>query len=782
MKNKCLTFMHILIAFIIIISINNCKIYAANLSGNQIFKIHGKTITMATNVDQLSNMFGSPKITIDSPFGGKAYTYYDLNENWVLHIETNVYGVIKAYGGASSDFVAKDYKFGQQNDDKAIFLKGTRLHYMDFFADTDEVLGFYGYTDLSEQERKNYWNNYIANQNKYLVQMQESAVIFSKVARAICSSTNSTFNQIVATQDVLDVVEQLNNVGQSITDYSINSGKSAYLSFTTSQKVTYNECYPNPLYLAQATIGYTKDESTYPYFIFNTRINKYEEAYQTAEAIIEGVYIDPTFMENKEEVDLTDNEIRLIDNVKKAYKEYTDYGKQIQNESLWIKEPVYDTLPLVAGQMNFNAVESATLYLNAIRAGQDLQPLKADERLTEGAQHKAVLVLYLNNSTAQTYKHFFEKPDFLDQDFYDKAMIGVGENLYMGSYISSISYALNDKSGDPVTCGHRYNLLEPDYTIWGIGQAGPGFVYQTQTCHKFIGGTATKNDLVAWPANGITLINAIAGGIGNWTAQFYRYNYDTLNVDTITVKNLSTGKTFEFENEIDDPYLVSWNADEVTYESGDVFEITLHNIKNLNTKQYEDYTYRSIFISISNTEEAKEGVSITTNIDAKIMEKGETFKIDATLNNAQNLSNKLMKFKSSNEKVLQVRQNGTITALKGGSATITIYSEEDPTIQKTVVVTVNKAPGDDDDDNPDNPEIPDEPTPEDPKPDDPPILKVGDLDRNGVIDANDASIALELYKAENATIEDIIIGDLDENEIIDANDASLILEIYKTSN
>lgn len=61
------------------------------------------------------------------------------------------------------------------------------------------------------------------------------------------------------------------------------------------------------------------------------------------------------------------------------------------------------------------------------------------------------------------------------------------------------------------------------------------------------------------------------------------------------------------------------------------------------------------------------------------------------------------------------------------------------------------------------------------------VLK-GDLDKNGVVDANDASIALELYKSQNATAEDILIGDMDENNLIDANDASLILEVYKTNN
>ena len=58
----------------------------------------------------------------------------------------------------------------------------------------------------------------------------------------------------------------------------------------------------------------------------------------------------------------------------------------------------------------------------------------------------------------------------------------------------------------------------------------------------------------------------------------------------------------------------------------------------------------------------------------------------------------------------------------------------------------------------------------------------GDLDRNGVVDANDASIALELYKAASASKNDITIGDMDHNNIIDANDASLILELYKNNN
>lgn len=765
MKTKQKILIQVLIALIAVICIKNNAIYAQNLSGNQIFKINSKTITQATNIDQLKNMFGEPKIVKDSPFGGKAYTFYDNEYNWVLQIETNEFGVIKGYGGASRDFVSNNYRYGQENDDRIVFLQGTRLHYMDFFEDTDKVLGFYGYTNLTEQERKNYWTNYMADQDKYLESMQESSIVISKVANKINDKTVNPFNQTASSQDVLDVVEQLNGVSQSVTEYSLNSEKSSFLSFTASQKIEYVECYPNPLYLAQLTVGYTKDEDTYPYFLYNTRIDKYEPSYQTAQGLVEGVFVDPTFLQKKQYVELTDKENNLVEQVKQAYNAYLEQGESLKNENLWVTEPVYDRLPLVAGKMNQKAIESATLFLNAIRSGQDLQPLTSNQRLCEGAQHKSVLVLYLNNSTSGSYSHYFPKPDFIDQDFYDKAMNGVGENLYMGSYISSISYALNDRSGDSIYCGHRYNLLEPDYIEWGVGQAGPGFVYQTQTCHKFIGSTATQNDLVAWPANGVTLINAIAGGIGNWTAQFFRYNYDTSNVDTITVNNLSAQKTYEFENELTDSRLVSWNADEVTYESGDVFEITLHNVKNLKTNLYEDYKYRSVFLNCPNKITDISNVSISTNIDAKTLTIGQTFKINAVLNNYQELDNRLIKFISSDENIVTVRQNGLIEAKSSGNATITISSEQDSAICKTIAITVTGSG--------ENP-----PTP--PKPDDPSAIKVGDLDRNGVVDANDASLALELFKSDSETDIDILIGDLDDNDLIDANDASLILEYFKT--
>ena len=58
-------------------------------------------------------------------------------------------------------------------------------------------------------------------------------------------------------------------------------------------------------------------------------------------------------------------------------------------------------------------------------------------------------------------------------------------------------------------------------------------------------------------------------------------------------------------------------------------------------------------------------------------------------------------------------------------------------------------------------------------------FKKGDLDRNGAVNANDAAVALDLYKYGNVSDSDMKIGDMNEDGVINANDAALILDVYK---
>lgn len=104
--------------------------------------------------------------------------------------------------------------------------------------------------------------------------------------------------------------------------------------------------------------------------------------------------------------------------------------------------------------------------------------------------------------------------------------MGGAENLYHGHIISSITNALNDAYGDPITCGHRYNLLDPNLQYIGLGstEVENQLSIGIQGVHKLSGRQASDAEIVAWPSKGIMLNEAGAGTNTMYTAKFVR-NY-----------------------------------------------------------------------------------------------------------------------------------------------------------------------------------------------------------------------------------------------------------------
>lgn len=56
---------------------------------------------------------------------------------------------------------------------------------------------------------------------------------------------------------------------------------------------------------------------------------------------------------------------------------------------------------------------------------------------------------------------------------------------------------------------------------------------------------------------------------------------------------------------------------------------------------------------------------------------------------------------------------------------------------------------------------------------------LGDLNFDGIVNANDSAVALDIYKYDISDDIQILIGDINFDNVVNANDAALILDIYK---
>ena len=151
--------------------------------------------------------------------------------------------------------------------------------------------------------------------------------------------------------------------------------------------------------------------------------------------------------------------------------------------------------------------------------------------------------------------------------------------------------------------------------------------------------------------------------------------------------------------------------------------------------------------------------SISTDDKLTIMlEDSVVPNITLEINPSNTTDSYSVRWESSDESVLTVnKSSGKITPIKSGKATVTAIvtatnSRGTTEYRSTTAVTVKSV-------------------------NDPQYLK-GDLDRNGVVNANDAVVALDLYKG-TATDEDIQIGDMNNDGVLNANDAALIVDVYK---
>ena len=655
---------------------------ATDLADNELLILNGKTITKTTTISQVNAMFGEPKVETASAFGGKAYSYYDDAYTYYMYLETNASGAIKAYGAIGGNFKGKRFAQDAKVENSFSFLTGLAIE--NYGEST--AMGMMEY-NCDYNEANDYWTAYEKKDSEYLYGLQKHCIPASKV---VGTKYDEAFVQTYASEDIFFRNEQLKDNGSDFNDFAEKTGKTESIQFIS--KAYSNQFYrnlPNPISFGRSTLYYPHAEN-FAYALYDINITDYAQRKYNSTV----VFIDPSCLEPRKKIELTSEEQAKLAAAQEQYKIYREHLAQTGSDLYEVK-PNYTTLPLNAGKYKSIVLQTVTDYLNIARAGLGIGTLAMNEEIADCAQHKATLVYYMNNNGMDA-GHFPVQPEGVSDEFYNKAQSYMNENLYTGDIQRSITHAINDGYGDPVTCGHRYNLIYPGYTQWGIGSVGSGISFGWQSAHKFSGYTDFENELVAWPSNGIVPIEFISGGIGNWTAKFYK-KY-TVTPDTeVSVKCLNTDKTYEITKETvagsstkmlrvtTGENMVTFRDDSITYEHGDVMEITIKNVKDANGNLV-DYTYRTVFNSFFQSSgtpvESLQMDKVKVNLAVGGQEKVNVIAIP------ENASNKMMNFTSEDSSVAIVRQDGLITAVGEGTTTIQVACGD---IKETIEVVVQKA-------------------------------------------------------------------------------------------
>ncbi len=664
-KSFSLLIIFILLVLQLFVPINSCM--AETLDDNVLIKSAGVTITKSTTINEVTSQYGaSPKLVTPSAFGGKTYTYCKGDYENILFLETNNNGAIISYGALSDDFKSSFYSAGDKVSNTIYYMQGTTAT----GSLSDKAEGIVTYNDdlLTNQVIQSYCVEFMRDKHTYEKYYSMHAVyMLNYFLKKDGWSERGEFNE-----ELYDTISRITDNGKAISDYATENKKESYYKragSNTSYLALWEEL-PNPLRPVKVTRNYvpTQDKK-YAYL----RYEMYTNSQGKYDGEIYSYYFDKSFIEKSDDKaeTLTQSEQTKYNNAKQEYKESVNTFNQ-NGSSYYETEPTYKTTPLVAGKIKENKIKGAVGYLNSIRVAAGLSKLEYDSSLTESAQYKATLTSYMTtNGISTSNPHYPTKPSEVDQSFYNIAQRNMSfENLYYGNMITSITHAINDGEGDTIACGHRYNLLRPGAVKIGIGCTNG------QGAHKLSGYAPYTVNAVAWPSIGITPLEAYTGGY--WTCKFYE-DYTVTSDTTVNVKCLNNNREWNFTEKsvtgnnrfyIGNNQVSFYNEDmQEMSEDGYIFVITIKNVKK--DGNLTNYTYRSVFKSLTSGTEIVYPTSISLNKTSIQGTQGAKFVLEPTFSNNSPTEVRTI-WSSSNTNVAKVNQYGEVTIVGAGTAVITV--------------------------------------------------------------------------------------------------------------
>ncbi|MBQ8639244.1 MAG: Ig-like domain-containing protein [Lachnospiraceae bacterium] len=650
------------------------EIQTAAVSGTLLIEINGKTVTDAMKLEDVTVLFGEPKLITDSFWGGKACTFYGENYSDFLYLETYADGLIAAFGSMTPGFQTATVCYDDRFNLNQKIPGEAQLH------DGLKICAYLGYSNL-EDGWMDVWYADAAENNKnlnlHVVEMWNAFSWLYGNQETITFNENAFYMNQQLADNCSDLYRYCElNAKEEFFLYSYESGE-------TTDYGTYK--YPNPMEFISSAATLDSDIG----YASAAIVRKTADG---ADYRLVGL-IDCDFFVEKKIVEYTEEEKQQLQQAKGLYSHSVSVYNEGYDEGYFLREPQYETIPLDEGEINPKVLQGAVDYINAIRAGAGLSLLKYSEELMNAAQCKATLTKYYAfNNLENPNPHFPAQPEGLDDAFYAKTQLGTSENLFMagffgGSVITSLLNALDDTagSGQYYERGHRYVLLNPYAEFIGVGTA------DIQGCHKLSGSVSSDVDVVAWPSKGIMPKESGFSSDTMMTCRFYNgyipasdtiVTVTCLNTDevwTIDSSQLQSGQDFFVNGK-----LISYMDTGISFTVGNIYQITFDHLRDSSGTDVS-YSYRSVFESIWTDCDALYPEEIRLSDTAVTMLKGDTVKVQAKLSPV-GIAHAYVGWKSSDTGIATVNANGYITGISGGTVTIEAITANG--ISATCIVTV----------------------------------------------------------------------------------------------
>ena len=163
-------------------------------------------------IAEVEKLFGKPKLTTPSYWGGYAYTFYGDKYSDYLYLETDADGVIVCYGSVSPGFETNVYNYGDKVDHYV------RLGYEAIDYD-DNLYGVIYYTKYHSDAYERFGANLTEN-NRNL--NKHAAEMWNAVSYLHGYDTPTCFDE-----QLFNVGAQLADNYSTVYDYCNDTGQSA---------------------------------------------------------------------------------------------------------------------------------------------------------------------------------------------------------------------------------------------------------------------------------------------------------------------------------------------------------------------------------------------------------------------------------------------------------------------------------------------------------------------------------------------------------------------------